>query len=202
MKTRTRRLALLLSALSFTAGAWAQNTVKSSDILNALTTVPKAAQGPDGRWIQRDPSIDLQVQFDFNKAELTTAGQQQLDELGRAFQQPALAGFSFEVAGHTDKAGSEAYNLKLSTERANAARDYLMKKHGIVAERIVSKGYGYSRLAQPDQPASAINRRVEIRRLATVAAAQTGQAGVAVQPALQPPQNMAPASGGVIIQRQ
>lgn len=173
----------------------AENIVKAVDIVNALTSVPKAVQGSDGRWLQRDPSIDLQVQFDFNRGNLSPLGEQQLDELANAFKQPALQGFAFEVAGHTDKVGAAAYNLKLSSERANAARDYLVKRHGIVAERVVAKGYGFDRLADPAQPTAAINRRVEIRRL-------PGIPGVAAQPVPIQQGQPVPASGGVIIQRQ
>lgn len=173
----------------------AENIVKAADIVNALSSVPKAVQGSDGRWLQRDPSIDLQVQFDFNKGQLSALGEQQLDELATAFKQPALQGFAFEVAGHTDKVGTAAYNLKLSSERAYAARDYLVRRQGIAAERIVARGYGFDRLADPAQPTAAINRRVEIRRL-------PGAPGVAAQPVpLQQGQPL-PAGGGVIIQRQ
>lgn len=202
MKTRFLRNAALVAAIAaFTAGtaAYAADLVKSADIISALTTVPKAVQTADGRWLQRDPSVDLQVQFDLNKSNLTQIGEQQLDELANAFKQPALAGFAFEVAGHTDKVGNAAYNLKLSTERANSTRDYLVKKHGIAVERIVARGYGFDRLADPAHPDAAINRRVEIRRLA---AAHAAQAAPAVQPgqAVQAPQALPP-SGGAIVQR-
>jgi OmpA-OmpF porin, OOP family len=187
--------ATLAAALTTGAAAVATDLVKSADIVSALTSVPKAVQTADGRWLQRDPSIDLQVQFDFNKTSLTPTGEQQLDELANAFRQPALAGFSFEVAGHTDKVGTAAYNLKLSTDRANSTRDYLVKKHGIAVERIVARGYGFDKLADAAQPTAAINRRVEIRRLAGAAAAQPGL----IAPA---PQGQAlPQSGGTIVQR-
>jgi OOP family OmpA-OmpF porin len=46
-----------------------------------------------------------------------------------------------EIAGHTDNVGKDADNLKLSLQRAEAVRNYLIKK-GIKADRITAKGYG------------------------------------------------------------
>ncbi|WP_158559310.1 OmpA family protein [Deminuibacter soli] len=50
-----------------------------------------------------------------------------------------------ELSSHTDSRGSKAYNERLSAQRAASARAYLIKA-GISAERIISKGYGESRL--------------------------------------------------------
>ncbi len=45
------------------------------------------------------------------------------------------------IAGHTDNVGSDEYNMKLSDDRANAVRNYLVS-HGVDASRITAKGYG------------------------------------------------------------
>ena len=50
-----------------------------------------------------------------------------------------------DIRSHTDSRQSDAYNLRLSTFRANATRDYLIRK-GIPKERLTSKGYGESQL--------------------------------------------------------
>jgi tetratricopeptide (TPR) repeat protein len=52
---------------------------------------------------------------------------------------------TIEVGGHTDNRGPRWANLRLSEARANAVRDYLIKK-GVAPERLVAKGYG------PDKP--------------------------------------------------
>lgn len=197
MKLNTLMLALALAAAG---AARADTIVTAKDIVSALTARPKAIQDSAGNWLQRDPSIDLQVQFDFNKSQLTPQGRQQLDELAAALQQPVLQTSAFEVAGHTDKTGTAAYNQKLSFERAEATRAYLMSKHGIVAERLVARGYGAERPADAARPDAAINRRVEIRRLPAVAAAN-GAAPVPATPANAPGEQL-PQSGGAIIQRQ
>src|SRR5690606_33028561 len=48
-----------------------------------------------------------------------------------------------EIGGHTDDVGSDASNLKLSQERADSVREYLIGK-GIEPDRIIGKGYGES----------------------------------------------------------
>jgi len=69
---------------------------------------------------------------------------------------------NFEVAGHTDSAGSLELNLRLSEARAQAVTDYLIKL-GLDSSQFSSKGYG------PNQPIAdnstkegrAQNRRIE-----------------------------------------
>ena len=105
---------------------------------------------------------DLRVLFPFNSAELTPDTRRQLDELGRALASNELATFRFELAGHTDAVGSEAYNDELSTRRATAVAGYLESQFGIDPQRLQPRGYGKSRLADIADPQSARNRRVEI----------------------------------------
>ena len=51
-----------------------------------------------------------------------------------------------KIESHTDSRGNAAYNLKLSQNRANSTRNYLIKR-GIASERIRSaKGFGESKL--------------------------------------------------------
>jgi len=45
---------------------------------------------------------------------------------------------AIEVQGHTDNVNTDAYNLKLSEERANAVKNYLVTKHGIESERLIT----------------------------------------------------------------
>ncbi len=68
-----------------------------------------------------------------------------------------------EISGHTDNQGSVDYNLNLSQKRAQAVVDYLISK-GIEANRLVSKGYGFSKpIESNDTPEGmAKNRRTEM----------------------------------------
>ncbi len=71
--------------------------------------------------------------------------------------------FKIKISGHTDSDGSSDFNLKLSKERAQNIRDYIVIFGGIEAERVTHEGFGSS---QPlvegfSEEAKAINRRVE-----------------------------------------
>ncbi len=68
-----------------------------------------------------------------------------------------------EIQGHTDNTGSLALNMKLSQQRAEAVKRYLVE-HGIEEDRLIAKGYGPKKpIAPNDTPENrAKNRRVEI----------------------------------------
>ncbi|UCG31377.1 MAG: OmpA family protein [candidate division WOR-3 bacterium] len=68
-----------------------------------------------------------------------------------------------EVQGHTDSRGSDAYNQKLSNDRAGSVKQYLVLNHNINADRLMARGYGESKpVASNDSPEGmAKNRRVE-----------------------------------------
>lgn len=67
-----------------------------------------------------------------------------------------------EIGGHTDKVGSESYNLELSKKRAEQVYNYLVSK-GIDAKRLRFNGYGFSKPVADNETASgrAANRRTE-----------------------------------------
>ncbi len=68
------------------------------------------------------------------------------------------------VAGYTDNTGTPDSNLKLSTERAQAVRDWLVDASGIPVTQFAIQGYGITHpIASNDTPEGrARNRRVEI----------------------------------------
>jgi len=76
--------------------------------------------------------------FDFDKSAVKPEGKVQLDKLAAD-----LKGTSYDVitvTGHTDRLGPSAYNLALSTRRADAVKSYLVESAGIPAGKIVAKG--------------------------------------------------------------
>jgi OOP family OmpA-OmpF porin len=76
--------------------------------------------------------------FDFGKASVKPAGRQSLDQLARD-----LHGTQFSVItviGYSDRIGAQAYNQKLSTQRAEAVRDYLVDSLGIPSSKTEVKG--------------------------------------------------------------
>ena len=75
--------------------------------------------------------------FDFDKASLKPVGRQQIDKFAAD-----LKGVNYDavaVTGHTDRIGAQAYNLKLSTRRADAVKAYLVES-GVPASAIAVKG--------------------------------------------------------------
>jgi outer membrane protein OmpA-like peptidoglycan-associated protein len=71
-----------------------------------------------------------------------------------------------EISGHTDNAGTPADNMRLSTLRAEAVRNYLVAK-GVPFQQMVARGYGATMARTQDTTprGRAANRRVEIRPL-------------------------------------
>jgi len=81
------------------------------------------------------------VNFDFDKATLRQEDIAIIDRDVTSLDK--WGNVNIEVAGHTDSRGSDAYNMNLSQQRAEAVRNYLVSK-GIAADRLSAKGYGES----------------------------------------------------------
>ncbi|AKJ31768.1 OmpA family protein [Caldimonas brevitalea] len=75
----------------------------------------------------------------------------------------AASALQVRVVGHTDTVGSNAVNDRISLERANSARDYLVTR-GVTAERIIAEGRGEREpvVANDNAENRARNRRVEL----------------------------------------
>jgi OOP family OmpA-OmpF porin len=104
------------------------------------------------------------VHFDFDKATLRPDSYDQLKELLEYLQRQT--DIRIEIAGHTDNIGTDAHNLKLSQERANTIRNYLIGK-GIKATRLTAKGYGATEPVAENntEEGRQLNRRTEVRVL-------------------------------------
>jgi OOP family OmpA-OmpF porin len=100
------------------------------------------------------------VDFEFNSSRLTAPSQHTLDQVAAALeQQPELY---VEIDGHTDSIGGVAYNLRLSRQRAESVRAYLVGK-GVHADTLSAHGYGKAKPLTTNNSAEgrAKNRRVE-----------------------------------------
>lgn len=111
------------------------------------------------------PSIDLAVNFEYASAVLSPDAKIVLDNLGHALNDTTLVNARIQIAGHTDAAGGEAYNMDLSRRRAQAVADYLVRQHGILPARLSVAGYGKTRLLDEANPMSSVNRRVQVLNL-------------------------------------
>ncbi len=102
------------------------------------------------------------VNFDNNKDTLRPDAAAILDDAVATLKRyPAL---KVEIAGHTDSANSDAYNLDLSQRRAKAVLEYFVG-HGVEADRLSAKGYGEAEPIADNGTADGRfkNRRVELR---------------------------------------
>lgn len=86
------------------------------------------------------------IEYDYDKATLRPASKKILDDLYDFLM--LNNNLSVEISSHTDERGSDAYNMKLSQERAKSVVDYLIEK-GVPKERLVAQGYGETKLLVP-----------------------------------------------------
>lgn len=88
------------------------------------------------------PSVVENIFYDFDKATLRPESMTALDEIAVMLEDNPNV--SIEMGAHTDRKGSEEYNMNLSERRAKSVVDYLVGK-GISPERLTWVGYGKSR---------------------------------------------------------
>lgn len=110
-----------------------------------------------------DTRAELQgVSFKVGSAELVPSTLATLDKTIAGLKKNAKA--KVEIEGHTSSEGGEEYNQKLSEDRANSVRDYMIRK-GISKDRVTAIGYGYSRpkASNDTEEGRKQNRRIEVR---------------------------------------
>ncbi len=101
------------------------------------------------------------IEFETGASTIKSSSFKLLDEI---FESAIVAeGLKVGIYGHTDNVGSDEKNIPLSEQRANAVKNYMLKK-GIKESRIETKGYGSTKpIASNDtQEGKSKNRRVEI----------------------------------------
>lgn len=80
--------------------------------------------------------------FDFDKATVKPEGKQSLDKFAADLR--AASYDVITVTGHTDRFGTDKYNMTLSSARASAVKAYLVAPAGIPAGKIAARGAGES----------------------------------------------------------
>lgn len=101
------------------------------------------------------------LEFENGKADILVSMHNDLDKVANfLIDHPNL---SLRISGHTDSAGKEEANLKLSQDRADAIKRYLDETFDINPDRIIAKGYGSSKpiVEEITDKDRQLNRRVE-----------------------------------------
>ncbi|PZP51715.1 MAG: flagellar motor protein MotB [Pseudopedobacter saltans] len=101
------------------------------------------------------------LEFEFGKATIAEHSKPSLDKLAEVLK---AKNFNLKLSGYTDNVGSQAYNLKLSKERAQAVKDYLLSQ-GVNDSQIVAEGFGKENpiASNKTDAGRAMNRRVEFK---------------------------------------
>jgi OOP family OmpA-OmpF porin len=104
------------------------------------------------------------INFETGEARLKITSFAVLDEVVSILKE--YPDFTLRIGGHTDNVGDDNANLKLSQDRVNAVRDYLVTK-GIPMERIQAIGYGETKPIESNKTDGGRmqNRRVELELL-------------------------------------
>lgn len=104
---------------------------------------------------------NLMVFFDFDKASLQDKSKSELERLTRFLN--LYPNIKIRLDGHTDDQGDADYNLKLSKNRAESVKAYLVN-NGIDSKRINTEGYGMTKplINSRTDEARSQNRRVEM----------------------------------------
>jgi outer membrane protein OmpA-like peptidoglycan-associated protein len=155
-------------------GSYEFDLIKNNDYLlvlqgdDFLRIEEKLHLNSDTSINQTTPSIKYNkwkfqtLEFEGNKAEIKPEMQTDLDKvLDFLLAHPT---FNLKISGHTDSDGDENFNLKLSEKRAEAIKNYLVKKGNLDKSRIEAKGFGSSkRIIQNEETEEDkhLNRRVE-----------------------------------------
>lgn len=102
------------------------------------------------------------IQFDTNRSDIKPESKEALDSLAELLREnPEL---QLYVVGHTDDVGAVDYNRDLSSARAKAVVDLLVRDYGISASRLQSAGVGpfAPTASNATEEGRALNRRVEL----------------------------------------
>lgn len=109
------------------------------------------------------PSVAITIEFDYDSDSVRGDQRGKINSLIAALNDPALAGTTFAVVGHTDAVGSEGYNCDLSLRRAASVTRMLESAY--VNVPLYPVGWGEFVLKNEYNPRAAENRRVTFLRL-------------------------------------
>jgi outer membrane protein OmpA-like peptidoglycan-associated protein len=151
------------------ARAQAQTAALRAQLLQQLNAILQTTDTPRGLVVNM-----ADVLFATNRYELSQDAQLKLAKLSGIIQ--AHPGLNLAIEGYTDTTGTPDYNLKLSQQRADAVRDFLIAQ-GMSPDTITAKGLGQADPVADNSTATGRkqNRRVEIIVSGEVIGAKMGK---------------------------
>ena len=102
------------------------------------TAMNNLGENPDPRDVARALSLQV-INFELDKAIIPDVNKPYLDRAAKIITE--VPNMELMIIGHTDSQASNAYNMDLSQQRANAVKDYLVSK-GVDASKLSTKGMG------------------------------------------------------------
>lgn len=146
------------------------NVKKSASMERKLLLRPLKKE-PDSIVVKIDEPIRLnRIYYDFDDDKILAQSEPDLQFLVDLMTK--YPDMKIELSSHTDSRGKDEYNIDLSQRRANSAKKWIVAK-GIVADRIVAKGYGETQLlnqcangVECTEDEHRLNRRTEFKIIA------------------------------------
>lgn len=105
-------------------------------------------------------TLTLNIEFNTNSSKIQKTSFPLLNELGNTLVSDRFRGITMVIAGHTDEIGNKEYNKKLSLKRAQAVRQYLLRKFNLSQSQLLTFGFGENNILEKGN--HPLNRRVEI----------------------------------------
>ena len=135
-----------------------------SGIVSTVQEVRRAMQDLGATETDLEVRVELpaDVLFDFDKADIRSDAASALAQLATLIR--AYPSGSATLEGHTDSKGNDAYNQRLSEQRAASVKRWLVEREGIDAGRLTPRGWGERKpvAGNEDDAGRQRNRRVEV----------------------------------------
>ena len=143
-------------------------TEKKEVVIEAEETIPSSPTNIRTATITSGAVVSLDnIYYDYNKTEIQPGAAEELEILAKIMKDYPI--ITIILTAHTDSRGTEVFNQSLSEKRAQAAKEYLVKR-GIEENRISTLGMGESRLRNHckdgvncSEAEHQYNRRTEVR---------------------------------------
>jgi len=127
------------------------------------TAATASVKAQDFVMVPKDEQVNINISFDFDSAALREDQKQNLAALCTSVKTAGVE--RLRILGHTDAAGSDDYNARLSLLRAEEVRRHLAETCAIPLDSMEAVGMGKQFLFDPAQPRGEVNRRVEFQAL-------------------------------------